>query len=203
MKKLLSIALIAASMASCKKENTNKATTYTVNDATSRAEWKGSATDHFHIGSFKVTGEVMTSSKGVVNDGYFLIPIASIEDFDLTDPTKQVLLEDLKSENFFNLARHPNAGFHITKAEPYTQASEGAVNGANYLITGDFRMVGQTHELSFPAKITATADSIITEATFNLDRTKWGMTIYSDPSQALYIYPNVNIHLKAYAAKKN
>lgn len=203
MKKILTVAVLALALASCKKENSTRVTTYAVNESTSKAEWKGSATDHFHVGSFKVTGELTTSSKGIVNDGYFLIPIASIEDYDLADPIRQVLLEDLKSENFFNLVMHPNAGFHITKVETYTQTDANAVIGANYLITGDFRMVGQTHSMSFPAKITTSADSITTEAKFNLDRTKWGMNIYSDPSKDLYIYPDVNIHLMVKAAKKN
>ncbi|GAB2685306.1 hypothetical protein GCM10027037_03490 [Mucilaginibacter koreensis] len=203
MKKILTLAVLAASFTSCKNENLNKETTYTVNETSSKAEWKGSARDHYHVGSFKVTGELTTSAKGTVTDGYFLIPIASIEDYDLPEPTRQVLLEDLKSENFFSLAMHPNAGFHITKVEPYTQVDTAAVAGANYLITGDFRMVGQTHSMSFPAKITATADSLTTEAKFKLDRTKWGMNIYTDPTKQLYIYPEVNIHLTVKSAKKN
>lgn len=200
MKKILTVALLVASLTSCQKGHQNE-TTYQVNDATSKAEWKGSAPDHFHVGSFKVTGS-LTTAHGTVKEGDFVIPIASIEDYDLPEPVKQQLLDDLKSPNFFNLAVHPNAQFHITSVTTYAKADTSAIAGANYLITGDFSMVGETHSITFPAKVSATADSLKTEAKFKINRTKWGMNIYSDPTQALYILPDINIHLDVRAAKK-
>jgi polyisoprenoid-binding protein YceI len=200
MKKLLSIATLMTLMASCEK-NKETATTYEVNNTTSVAEWKGATPDHFHVGSFEVKGSLTTTPSGSIKDGSFVIPIASIKNFDLPDEVKPQLLEHLKSPDFFNMALHPNAEFKITKVQPYTKGEGSAIAGANYLITGDFSMIGQTHSISFPTKITYTADSLKAEATFQLDRTKWGMNSYSDPNQELYIYPNVDMHLKIAAGR--
>lgn len=196
MKQFLSVAAIVL-LASCSQQ---KSTTYNVNESLSKLEWKGSAKDHFHVGSFKVTGALQADGNGNVNGGDFIIPIASIEDYDLQEPVKKVLLDDLKSPNFFNLVLHPNATFHVTKVTPYSTTDTSAVAGANFMLTGDFSMVGQTHSVSFPAKINTNANGISAEAKFNLDRTKWGMNIYSDPTKGLYILPDVNIHLNIQTA---
>ncbi|MNJ87419.1 YceI-like domain protein [compost metagenome] len=56
-------------------------------------------------------------------------------------------------------------------------------------------MIGQTHPISFPAKIIMNKESLQIEAIFKIDRTKWGMLMDSDPEEPLYILPNVNIKL--------
>ena len=192
--------MLIAGMSACKKAH--QASSYAINSTTSKIEWKGTATDHFHVGSFDLTGN-LTAAGTVVKSGDFTIPISSIANFDLQDPVRQQLLDDLKSANFFNILVHPESKFKITDVEPYAGADTGAVQGANYLVTGDFTMIGETHPLSFPAKITIAGDSLKTEATFKLDRTKWGMNIYTDSTQKLYIYPNVDITLQIQAGKTN
>ncbi|MFT3702160.1 MAG: YceI family protein [Agriterribacter sp.] len=195
MKKILSIAALAIIAMSCTKKQADYST-YTVDESNSTIEWKGSAPDHFHIGSFDVHGSFSASQEGQINAGDFTIPIASIKDFDLQDPVRQTLLDDLKSINFFNLAVHPTATFHIKSVKSFSTTDTSTVSGANYLLTGDFSMIGQTHELSFPAKVVKSANGISAEGKFILDRTKWGMNIYSDPSKPLYILPGVNLHIK-------
>jgi hypothetical protein len=116
MKNLLTIALLAFLFTSC-KNNDLKDQNFKVNDAVSKAEWKG-APDHFHVGSFKITGNLTASVEGLVKSGEFVIPIASIQDFDLPDPVRQTLLADLK-DNFFKLAVNPTAKFQITEVQPY------------------------------------------------------------------------------------
>jgi polyisoprenoid-binding protein YceI len=199
MKETLSILLLIA-LSACTKDKP-ESLTYVVNSSTSKIGWKGSASDHSHIGSFDLNGTVITNPDGTVKSGDFTIPVASIMDYDLTDPAKQQLLDDLKSANFFKIATYPDTKFHIIGVAPYKGTDTSGVEGANYLLTGDFTMTGETHELSFPVKIDRTANSLKTEATFKLDRTKWGMNIYNDPSKPLYIYPDVNISLHILAAR--
>ncbi|MEQ7798643.1 YceI family protein [Pedobacter sp. ASV1-7] len=182
-------------VASCGKE-IEKTETYKINESASVIEWKGSATDHFHIGSFKVSGVLVAGADGKVKSGDFTIPISSIENFDLQDAVKQQLLDHLKSADFFNMAIHPNAKFHFTKSDRYYGKDEEAIAGANYLLTGDFTMLGQTHPISFLAKITTNKESLFVEANFKIDRTKWGMMMDSDPEKPLYIFPDVNIKLR-------
>jgi polyisoprenoid-binding protein YceI len=201
MKQLMCITLLIAALSACKKSVQQSVATYEVNSTTSKISWKGSASDHFHIGTFDLNGTVVTNPDGTVKSGDFTIPVSSIMDNDLKDPARSQLLDDLKSINFFNVALHPDSKFHITAVAAYTGADTSAVSGANYLLTGDFTMVGETHSISFPANITLSGDSLKTDAKFKLDRTKWGMTIYNDPSKPLYIYPDVAITLHIRAAK--
>lgn len=200
--KLLFTAAISSMLlaTSCEKEN-GKTGEFRVNENASKIEWKGSAPDHFHLGSFKVQGELKAGSSGQIKSGNFIIPIASIENFDLEGAVKQQLLDHLKSPDFFNMALYPNATFHITKSEPYNGNEEGAVADANFLLTGNFNMLGKELPISFPAKITVNKESLIGEANLKIDRTKWGMTYDSDPTKPLYIYPDIEIKLKLVTEK--
>jgi len=203
MKKIVSVFTIALIAATACEKSKSKQRLYEVNSTTSVAEWKGAAPDHFHVGSFAVKGSLTAEENGAVKDGSFLIPIASIQDFDLQDPDiKKQLLDHLKSPDFFNMAVHPNAEFKISKIEPYAGNDEDAVANANKLVTGNFSMVGQTHPITFPARINTVGDSLKVEATLKIDRTKWGMTKYTDPASPEYIIPDADIHLKMQAARK-
>lgn len=200
MKKVFTFAIIALMAVSCKK-NEQAPATYEVSDA-SIIDWDGHASDHSNQGSFDVSGSLVSTSSGLIKEGKFVIPIASIDNYNLPDEVKPQLLEHLKSADFFNMVLFPTAEFVITKVQPYTGGVEDAINGANYLLTGDFSMVGQTHKLSFPARINHTTQAITAEAYFKLDRTKWGMNSYTNPSEGLYIQPNVDIHLDIEAIRK-
>lgn len=195
MKKLLSVLALVAAISSCEKNKTEKHV-YKVNESVSRAEWKGSAPHHFHLGGFKVTGSLTTNKNGVINGGEFTIPIASIENYDLPDTVKPQLLNHLLSADFFDVALHPNAKFKINSVTSYAQPDTGVVKNPNYLLTGEFTMIGKTQRITFPCRITAAGDSIISEAAFKIDKSKWGMNKYDDPTKELYILPDVNIHLK-------
>lgn len=199
MKSFLSAAvLIVMVLAGCDKTK-KEDRTYEVNSTTSVAEWKGSAPDHFHIGSFGVQGAVTTKADGTIKEGKFIIPISSIQDFDLPDPVRQQLLDHLKSPDFFNMVLYPNAAFEITKTKAYS--GQTGIASANTLVTGNFTLIGQTHPITFPAKITYTGDSLKVTATLQIDRTKWGMTKYSDPASPEYIIPDADISLNVQAGK--
>jgi polyisoprenoid-binding protein YceI len=201
MKNLLFTTLLIAALSGCTKNAQQTNTSYAVNSTTSKIGWKGSASDHYHVGSFSLNGTVVTSPGGSVSSGNFTIPVSSIMDDDLPEPMKQKLLDDLKSADFFNIATFADTKFTIAGIVAYTGTDTSAVQGANYLLTGDFTMIGQTHSLTFPVKIIQMGDSLITEAKFKLDRTKWGMNIYNDPTKPLYIYPDVDITLNIRAGK--
>jgi polyisoprenoid-binding protein YceI len=191
---LLSAVLVFVLQVGCKKDKTN-IQSYRIDNVASKIEWKGSATDHFHVGSFRVEGNFKADDNGRLQSGDFVIPIASIQNYDLPDEPKEQLLAHLKSPDFFNVALHPEATFSITSVASYEGTDPTAVEGANYLITGNFSMIGQTHSLSFPAKVVTEKSGLHTKAAFKLNRLQWGMTSYNDPTEALYILPEVEIKL--------
>ncbi|PUZ27689.1 YceI-like domain-containing protein [Chitinophaga costaii] len=191
----LYVALMAISLftACSNKEEVTVPTEFKADEETSALEWKGSAPDHFHIGAFKVSGNLQTNGSGKITGGDFTIPIASISNFDLTDAAiREQLLNHLKSPDFFNVAVHPNATFHITKVEPYSNTA----SSANTIISGDFTMIGQTHSIQIPAVIKTENNKISAEGSFKLNRLQWGMNSFNDPEAELYILPDVDITLK-------
>lgn len=200
MKSYLSLAMMATLVTGCQQVE-DVDSDYEVDRAASKIEWKGSAPDHFHVGSFELEGRIQADQDGRMRGGEFIIPITSIVNYDLPDPVRQTLLDDLKSANFFDMAKYPDTRFKITKVGAYGGSDTTVVANANYLLTGDFTMLGQTHAITFPAHIRMEKDSLVTDAKLKLDRTLWGMNIYSDPAQKLYIFPDVNISLHVRSAK--
>lgn len=194
MKKVLAFVTLAIAIMSCEK-NKNEKLTYRVNETASKVEWKGAAPTHSHAGSFKVSGTLYANKKGLVTGGEFLIPISSLDNYDLTDTIKPQLLHHLLSPDFFNVILHPYAKFKISSIISYPEPDTGLVKDPNYLITGEFKMIGNTQRITFPCKISAVGDSLFSEAAFKIDRTKWNMNAYNDPQQELYILPDVNIYL--------
>ncbi|MFD2512248.1 YceI family protein [Pontibacter locisalis] len=183
---------------SCEKEEVSKST-YALDQSNSKVKWKGYSPVLFHDGSFNVQSQDIKVEDGRVVSGTFTIPIASIENFDLPDHIKPVLLEHLKSPDFFNLALHPTAFFKITKVQELTNGAAGT----NYTVTGDFTMLGQTHPITFPAKIAVEGSNLNLDANFKLDRTKWGMNYAADPALGEHhILPEVDIEFDLTAHKK-
>lgn len=177
--------------------NRNILNTYSIDEPQSKIEWKGFAPDFFHEGSFSVSGELHGDTDGNIHDGKFTIPIVSIENFDLPEEVKPQLLGHLKSPDFFNIALYPNATFEIEEVISYNKNTQDTT----HIIKGAFTMLGKTNTISFPAKITFENGGIAAKASFSIDRLKWGMTSYNDPSKAMYILPDVEIKLDIQAKR--
>lgn len=182
---------LLALLAACSQKDASIAQKFNLDESKSIVEWKGSAPTHFHKGSFKVTGTFLTDGSSHITGGEFSIPIASIDNEDLSGPPKTDLLNHLKSPDFFNLAVYPTATFRITKIDAFKDPA----TGANVKVTGNFTLIGQEHPLQIPAKVTVTKDRIYVESTFKLNRHTWGMSKYNDPAETLYILPDIDITL--------
>jgi len=73
----------------------------------------------------------------------------------------------LKNADFFDVKKYPKATFESTKIEK--------VSDTEAKITGKFTMLDKTEELVVPVKVDANDERIQLNASFKLDRTKWGM----------------------------
>ncbi len=180
----------------CEKTDPEVKANYTLDD-NSVAEWKGFSPVTFNEGAFSVTSQNLEVVNGKIKRGTFVIPIATIRNFNLPPDLQPVLLTHLKSADFFNMVLYPEATFTINQVTPYNGKDPHAIAGANYTVTGNFTMLNKTNTISFPAKINLSNTTLSTEATFKLDRTKWGMTYAADPALGEHhILPEVAIHLK-------
>lgn len=190
-----------ALLSSCDKdkEKAEPQLSYRLDDS-SLATWQGhQRTGYFNEGTIAVQSEQpLLVRNGKVQSGTFTMPLASLQNLNLPDNLKPVLIAHLQSADFFNMALHPSLRFVITQVTPYRNNADAAgIAGANYLVRGNLTLVGQTHPLSFPAKIDLTAQTIAVQADLKVDRTQWGITYASDPTQPdeHYILPDMTLHL--------
>ncbi len=151
--------------------------TYTVDGSSSIVNWAGKKPlidGYTNSGTIAVTDGSITVS-GQTATGDFDIDMNTL-DVGLTakKPGSEGKLEEhLKSDRWFNVGEFPTASFKITRVVPRADSS----NTFTYDVTGDLTMKGQTHEISFPATIYLGADGkLYTEASTEIDRTKWGIT---------------------------
>lgn len=201
MKKIyltLSLIIVVLFFSSCDDDDQSRQK-YSLDETNSTIEWKGYSPVLFHVGSFAVTGQQVEVVDGKLHSGTFTIPISSIKNFDLPDDMKPVLLEHLKSADFFNMVVHPNSTFKITKV------AQGNIPDSkdDFNVTGDFTMLGQTHPITFPAMIKLAGNKLTLNATFDIDRTKWGMNYAADPALGEHhILAKVDIKLDIVATRK-
>lgn len=203
MKNLVLASLIACSLFSLSFDERTDNFSYALDEENSVVEWNGATAKVSHQGSFSVRSQGIDVVDGKIKGGTFVIPIASIKNFDLPKAVKPILLKHLKSKDFFNIALYPEASFTITEVNSLDSLPKGAVEGANAMVVGDFTMIGNTHSLSFPARIKFEREYLAVEAFFQIDRTKWGMKYATNPEKEKhYIYPEVDIHLKVLSYQK-
>lgn len=184
----------------------NAGATLSIDTAATRLEWhtahKGGVDPH--TGTLSVTAGTLSVDNGNLTAGSFTVSTASIRDIDITDTAKRAMLEGhLKSPDFFDVEKYPTAKFEITKVEPYDSTKQKSLlAGATHLISGNLTLKDSTKNVTFPAKVSATADAVSAEANFNIDRTLWGMN-YKGPNnpQDWMIQKEVNLKLNLQAKK--
>ena len=161
---------------------------YAVTPQNSKIDWVGSKVTGSHNGSFgnfngeiDYTGNVETSRVSIT------IETNSIS----SDDPK--LTEHLKSPDFFDVAKFPQATFVSTAIKP------GGEKGASHTVTGNLTMHGVTKAVTFPATIAVTPDVASVDANFSINRKDFGIN-YAGAADNL-IRDEVVLTLRLRAAK--
>lgn len=177
-------------------------------DSTSTVTWLGTKPTGTHNGVFKLKEGSLSVEDNNLTGGSFVIDVNSLNVTDLTAETGKDKLEGhLKSPDFFDVAKYPTAKFEITAVEPFKYDSltmkDVVMKDATHTIKGNFTLRDSVKNISFPAKVTVTADKVNAVADFNIDRTLWGLN-YKGPNnpQDWVISKNVNLKLSIAANKK-
>jgi polyisoprenoid-binding protein YceI len=138
---------------------------YTVDTSASSFAWTARKVVGPHNGTIDISeGTLIANDEGQLIGGEFTADMTTIVDLDIQDEKmNQMLTNDLKSENFFDVEKFPTATFTITNI-----AKE---DGATYQVAGDMTIRGITQNISFPAEITVEGDQIRATANVELDRT--------------------------------
>ena len=99
----------------------------------------------------------------------------------------------LKSEDFFNVAKHPQASFELTGIKP--------VSDGNYEVSGNLALNSVTKNISFPASAAITNETAIIQAKFDINRKDFGI-VYAGKTDDL-IRDEVVIELNMEAVPEN
>lgn len=127
-----------------------------------------------HEGTLQLeSGNLAADASGKWVGGYFVIDMNSINVTDVKEKGEKSSLEKhLKDDDFFSVPKYPKAYFTLTSAVPGT-----GINA--YTITGKLNIKGINNDISFPATLAVIGDSVKAQASFRINRTKWGVNYQS------------------------
>lgn len=142
----------------------------------------GSKVTGSHSGGFKAFTGYFTIKDGapVGNDHKVVIDMKST----FTDAEK--LTSHLKSPDFFDVEKFPESTFDITGIKKDSDTA--------YTVSGNFTLHGQTKNISFPATVSQSGDSVKIDAKFDINRKDFGI-VYAGKTDDL-IRDEVVIELK-------
>lgn len=168
MKKSIAIVLGVLVTASTVLAGTVKGekTAFEIDTKASKVQWNAKKVTGEHSGNVSLNGGKVWVEKSAVVGANINIDMNSISCIDLTDAEwNKKLVGHLKSDDFFSVEKHPNAGFEITSVK----------KGSNedYTVNGKLTIKGITNEISFPAKVNLANGLVKASGTAKLDRTKW------------------------------
>ena len=137
---------------------------YLITPQNSKIEFTGSQVTGHHDGSFgDFSGQIDYAGTPEQSHVNIAIKMESLT-ADAPDLTKH-----LKTADFFDVAKFPEATFVSTSIKP------GGEKGASHTITGNLTMHGVTKAVTFPATISVTPDVATVDSTFSINRKDFGI----------------------------
>lgn len=137
---------------------------YLITPQNSKIEFIGSKVTGKHNGSFEnFSGQI--DHVGTPENGRVSITIKT----DSINTDTPDLTKHLKTADFFDVAKYPEATFVSTTIKP------GGDNGASHTVTGNLTMHGVTKAITFPATINVTPDAATVESSFSINRKDFGI----------------------------
>lgn len=148
----------------------------------SQVNFVGSKVTGSHAGGFKSFTGHFTIADGspVGNDHKVVI------DMNSTFSDDEKLTGHLKSPDFFDVEKFPNATFDVTGVAKQSDTA--------YIVSGNFTLHGVTKNISFPAAVSQDGDAVKIDAKFDINRKDFGI-VYAGKADDL-IRNEVVIELK-------
>lgn len=148
-------------------------TKYLIAPPNSKVEFIGSKVTGSHNGSFqKFSGEIDYAGAPERSRVNVTMDIDSLT----TDDAN--LTKHLKTADFFDAPKYPQATFVSTEIKPGGQ-------NASHTITGNLTMHGVTKSVTFPATINVTPDQASVDANFSINRKDFGISYAGAPDNLI------------------
>ena len=144
-----------------------KTTTYKVDAAQSTFKWTGKKVTGSHWGYVKFSGGQLTVENNAVKGGSFDVDMTTMNSQDATGGMGEKLMGHLKSADFFDVAQFPKSTLVLKSVTPKS--------GNEFDVKADLTIKGITNEVSFPATIAIADGKLTAVASFNVNRTKYGI----------------------------
>jgi polyisoprenoid-binding protein YceI len=159
---------------------------YVITSQNSKIEFVGSKVTGKHNGSFgDFSGQVDYTGNPETSRVNITIKTDSITT-DTPDLTKH-----LKTADFFDVAKFPEATFVSTAIKP------GGENGATHTVTGNLTMHGVTKAITFPATINVTPDAATVESSFSVNRKDFGINYAGAADNLIRDGVVLTLHIRA------
>lgn len=143
---------------------TAQATRYLITAQNSKIDFVGSKVTGSHNGSFQdFSGQI--DFTGTVETSHVNITIKT----DSIMADDEGLTKHLKTPDFFDVAKYPEATFVSTAIKP------GGEKGASHTVTGNLTLHGTTKSVTFPATIAVTPNDASVDANFSINRKDFGI----------------------------
>jgi len=145
------------------------AVAYKADTDKSMIEWKGFKPTGTHYGTISISKGMVEVTDNTIESGNFVVDMSSIEvkDIPMEDENNAKLSGHLKSADFFDVEKFPNAKFEITGIED---------NNGKTMLSGNLTMKETTNNISFPVTTSMEGDTMkMTSETFTIDRSKWNV----------------------------
>jgi polyisoprenoid-binding protein YceI len=155
-----------------------KSGNYEINTGSSTIGWsakKPLIDGYVNSGTFDIKGGSVTIDTKATSTGKVVIDMQSIKvSSTAKKPGKEsMLLGHLKTKDFFDVEKYAESNFSINKIEEVD-----AVNHT-YQVSGSLTMKDKTNNISFPMTLVLDNGVLKGDATFEIDRTKWGVNFGS------------------------
>ncbi len=145
---------------------------YNFLEGQSTIKWNGKKTVGEHFGTVALQTGSIKFSNGLPTFAEAIIDMNSIQNQDIEDEEDRLKLEGhLKNDDFFGTENHPTAKITLTNFV----MKEGNL----YVAAGTMTIKGIETELNVPVQINRNSNQLNSTATFNIDRTKYGIVYKS------------------------
>lgn len=195
---LFPLILIAAIFQRCQENNL--VDNYIIDSEKSTLEWQEHSGSISQSGTSRLIANNIKAEKGRIKSGTITIPLASTTAIYPQETITDFLNQEPNNTSFVN----SDIVFQIREVDLLHGIHPHAIQGANWWIRGDMTIRGQTHAVSFPAKIIFMANEMDIEAKFTIDFAIWVNKIGdTSPISSIDPYPQLDLHLKGRASINN
>src|SRR5690606_23044173 len=178
---------------------------FVVDTADSHIRFTGHGVGKNHPGKFRISSGTVAVDNNQISGGNFVIDIQSLDLEEEGEMIEGKLRPHLMSGDFFDVEKFSDAKFEITGVTPYEAKDEqkSLVEGANYNVSGNLTLKGETKNVTFPARIELDDNTLKGKANFDIDRRQWQMNYGNDKTLGdKFISETVNIELNLKANRQ-